>query len=151
MNLSNLAKFILGFTLAIALTISGALAASLYLVARLTALPPKPDFSDHTATADAPTATTVSATPTPAPAATPTPTPTPTPEAGLYRARVTWPEGLTLRQEAGYEATSIGGVAFNETVLVLEEAENGAWQRVRSTATQDEGWVVGGNLEPLDN
>ncbi|MBP0000303.1 MAG: SH3 domain-containing protein [Cyanobacteria bacterium SID2] len=148
MNLSNLAKFILGFTLAIALTIGGAIAASLYLVARLTALPPKPDFTDET-----PRATTVSATPTPAPTTTPAPipSPTPTPESGLYRARVTWPEGLTLRESSGYEAKSVGGVAFNEIVVVLEETDNGAWQRLRSTATNQEGWVVGGNIEPTSD
>jgi hypothetical protein len=54
-----------------------------------------------------------------------------------------------LRESAGYEAASVGGVAFNETVMVLEEIEGGAWQKVRSKASQNEGWVVGGNLEEV--
>ena len=139
MNLSNLAKFILGFTLAIALTIGGAVAASLYLVARLTALPPKPEFE----TAETPTATPVSTTPE----AEPTPEPEPTPDPGLYDARVTWPEGLLLRDSPSYDAGSLGGIAFNERVTVLENAQDGAWQRVRSQSSNQEGWVVGGNLE----
>ncbi|MFO8041422.1 MAG: SH3 domain-containing protein, partial [Sodalinema sp.] len=61
MNLSNLAKFILGFTLAIALTLGGAVAASLYLVARLTALAPKPEVDSP----QAPTPTPARTTPTP--------------------------------------------------------------------------------------
>ncbi|USR91465.1 SH3 domain-containing protein [Phormidium yuhuli AB48] len=145
MNLSNLAKFILGFTLAIALTIGGAVAASLYLVARLTALPPKPEFE----TVETPTATPVSTTPEPeaTPEPEPEPEPEPTPDPGLYEARVTWPEGLLLRDDPSYDAGSLGGIAFNERVTVLEEAQDGAWQRVRSQSSNQEGWVVGGNLE----
>ncbi|OAB59630.1 hypothetical protein AY600_03330 [Phormidium willei BDU 130791] len=149
MNLSNLAKFILGFTLAIALTLGGAVAASLYLVARLTALPPKPEFDSP----QAPSATPVSTTPTPeaTPDPEPTPEPSPTPNPGLYQARVTWPEGLLLRDNPSYDAGSLGGIAFNETVTVLENAENGAWQRVRSESSNQEGWVVGGNLEEISS
>jgi hypothetical protein len=150
---SGFAQLILGFAIAILLVVGGSVAASLYLVARLTALPPKPDFSAHSSTAAIATPTeSPSPTPTPAakPAATSTPTPTPTPTpSGLYQAKVVWPDGLVIRAEASYEAASVGGVAFDAQVTVLEEKDAGAWQRIRSS-TGEEGWVVGGNLATID-
>jgi len=158
---SGFAQLVLGFTIAILLVVGGSVAASLYLVARLTALPPKPDFGEHSsqpaiAASPAPTpnpaapapngSTPASPSPIPNPSPSPSPTPSPTPEpAGLYRARVVWPEGLVLRATPGYDAASVGGVAYEAEVTVLEERDAGAWQRVR-TGAGDEGWVVGGNL-----
>jgi len=151
---SGFAQLIIGFAVAILLVVGGSVAASLYLVARLTALPPKPDFSAHSSQ-KVPIA---SPTPTPTPSsgsssgASPTPTPKPNPSptpSGLYKAKVVWPEGLVLRAEPSYEAASVGGVGFDAQVTVLEERDAGAWQRIRS-ASGDEGWVVGGNLATTD-
>jgi hypothetical protein len=154
---SGFAQLILGFTVAILLVVGGSVAASLYLVARLTALPPKPDFSAHSSEIAIATPTT-SPSPSPNPASTPTaspnpksspsPSPSPTPS-GLYQAKVVWPDGLVLRAEPSYEAASVGGVAFDAKVAVLEEQDAGAWQRIRSESG-DEGWVVGGNLATID-
>lgn len=151
---SGFAQLVLGFTVAILLVVGGSVAASLYLVARLTALPPKPDFSAHSSDM-AIESSTATPTPSPSPSAAPTTTPTPTPTSqpednALYQARVVWPEGLVIRAEPNYDATSLGGVAFDASVSVLEERDSGAWQRIR-TRTGEEGWVVGGNLATIDS
>jgi hypothetical protein len=146
MTLSNFAKVILGFAIAIALLIGGSIAATLYLVAKLTALPPKPIF-DNTP----PTVEKTTSTPAPKPAAKPTaapsPSPTPTPEG--YPARVTWQQGLLLRTSPDFNAASDGGIAFNQEVRVLEETADGKWQRIRLESGK-EGWVVGGNTNKLE-
>lgn len=156
---SGFAQLIIGFTVAILLVVGGSIAASLYLVARLTALPPKPDFSAHSSktTIAAPSSTPSprssgkpATAPSPSPSASPSPSPSPSPTpAGLYKAKVVWPEGLVIRSEPNYEAASVGGVAFDTEVTVLEEQDAGEWQRIRS-ASGDEGWVVGGNLATID-
>lgn len=149
---SGFAQLVLGFAIAILLVVGGSVAASLYLVARLTALPPKPDFSAHSSTTAIATPTpNPTASPTPKSTSTPTPKPTPTPTLtpGLYQAKVVWPDGLVIRAEPSYEAASVGGVAFDVEVTVLEEKDAGAWQRIRSSSGE-EGWVVGGNLATID-
>lgn len=147
MTLSNLAKVILGFTIAIALLIGGSIAATLYLVAKLTALPPKPIF-DNTPPTDEKAAASPSPAAKPAakPAASPSPSPTPTATPEGYPARVTWQQGLLLRTSPDFNAASDGGIGFNQEVRVLEETADGKWQRVRLD-TGKEGWVVGGNTE----
>lgn len=144
MTLSNVAKVILGFAIAIALLIGGSVAATLYLVAKLTALPPKPVFDNKPPNAEETAATPKPATPTASPAASPSPSPTPTPTPEGYLAKVTWPQGLLLRTDPSFEAANSGGVAVNQQVRVLEETEDGKWQRIRLDSGQ-EGWVVGGN------
>jgi uncharacterized protein YgiM (DUF1202 family) len=66
-----------------------------------------------------------------------------------YPARVTQPIGLILRQEPSGEAARVGGIDFNQELTVLEEAPDGAWQRVR-LADGAEGWIKGGNTEKLN-
>jgi Bacterial SH3 domain len=146
MSLSNFAKVILGFVIAIALLIGGSIAATLYLVAKLTALPPKPVFNNTP-----PTAEKTASTPKPAakPSATPTATPTPTPTPEGYRARITWQQGLLLRTSPSFDAANSGGVAVNQEVRVLEETGDGKWQRIRLESGQ-EGWVVGGNTSKVE-
>ncbi|MGB3240419.1 MAG: SH3 domain-containing protein [Geitlerinemataceae cyanobacterium] len=146
MTISNIAKVVLGFAIAIALLIGGSIAATLYLVAKLTALPPKPVF-DSTPPTGEKTAATPAATPTATPTATPSPTPTPTPSG--YLARVTWQEGLLLRTSPDFNAASDGGIGFNQEVRVLEETGDGKWQRVRLESGK-EGWVVGGNTNKVE-
>jgi Bacterial SH3 domain len=146
MTLSNLAKAILGFAIAIALLIGGSIAATLYLVAKLTALPPKPIFDNTPPTTEKTTST-------PSPTAKPTvkpsitPSPSPTPEG--YRARVTWQQGLLLRTSPDFNAASDGGIAFNQEVRILEETGDGKWQKIRLESGK-EGWVVGGNTSKVE-
>jgi hypothetical protein len=154
MSLSGIAQFILGFFLAIALLLGGSVAAAFYLATKLTALPPKPTFEDETTQTVAEAETK----PTPKPQAKPKskpkpkPSPTPTPlEPGAYRATVTWPEGLLLRGSPSYEAARIGGIAYEQEVVVLGTSEDGVWERVRVEATGEEGWVKGGNTQKLSD
>lgn len=175
--ITNIFKFILGIFLAIAILAGGGIATALYFMNRASVNPPKPIYSNDqselkakaerekaeaaknpkakpTATAAAkPTAnTTAKATEKP----DPTPTPTETPEIseelppGAYTARVTWQQGLSLRSQPQADAERAGGVAFNQPVIVLEESDDKAWQKIRIRGTSQEGWVKAGNIRKVD-
>ncbi|WP_238987126.1 SH3 domain-containing protein [Lyngbya aestuarii] len=148
MSLYNLLKFLVGFFLAIVILAGASVAAALYFAARLTELPERPTFENDTS----PTAQTASTPPKPT-----TPKPTPTPPAapklpeGAYRAVVVQPIGLILRDSPSFEATRIGGVGYEEKVIVLEESEDKNWQRVQAEEDSNRvGWVKGGNTEALE-
>ncbi|PHK16786.1 peptide-binding protein, partial [Nostoc linckia z13] len=79
--------------------------------------------------------------------ATPSPTPLPS---GAYRGRVTWAEGLSLRAQPNQDGERIGGVGFNQKIIVLEESEDKAWQKIRLEDSGQEGWVKAGNTEKTD-
>ncbi len=96
--------------------------------------------------------------PKPKPKATSTPTPTPTPSPtttetpkplppGAYHGRVIWPQGLGLRTEPQQDAQRVGGAAFNQKIIILEESNDKAWQKIRVEGTNQEGWVKAGNTE----
>lgn len=143
--LTNLLKFLLGIGLAIAFLTVGSVATARYLVAQFTAPPPKPIYPEE----NKPRKPLVQA-PNPILATQPSPSPSPSPDPlppGAYAARVTWPEGLILRDGASAQANPIGGVEFNDAVIVLSESPDGAWQRLRVEATKQEGWVKAGNTE----
>lgn len=158
MLLANLAKFLLGFILAIALLIGGAVAAGLYMMTIATAPPPKPMFANDKTAVKAqrpPASTTAKPKPVPAaqPSATPTPSETPSPEPlepGAYRALVTWSEGLSLRSEPNLDAERVGGVGYNQKIVVLEESADKNWQRIRMEDSEQEGWVKAGNTERIE-
>jgi len=148
MNLYGVFKFIVGFFLAILILAGATVATALYFAARLSELPERPTFPN-----DNPQ-TKIAAKPvTPQAAATPTPTPTPEPEKlepGAYRAIVTQPIGLILRDSPSTDASRIGGIAYQEKVVVLGESDNKQWQKVRVITDGDRtGWVKGGNTEKV--
>lgn len=146
----GLVKLILGVTLALLLLSLAGVAAARYFMARLSVVPPKPEFQN-----DAP--------PQPTPAPTPTPEPTPSTaiaaeataeeEAsippGSYEAVVIQPIGLVLRAGPGIEFERIGGVDYNETVRVLKRSEDDRWLNVKLPSSGQEGWVKAGNTRPL--
>jgi hypothetical protein len=154
-------KFLIGFSMAIAILFFAGVSTARYFIARLTAPPPKPIFANDSPQAQpslAPTAVANSAaSPTPAAAnAAPPPAapaaPTPTPEAipeGAYQARVTQPIGLILRTGPTTASEQIGGVAFNEEVIVLETSSDQEWIRVQLGVGGIEGWVKSGNTEQI--
>ncbi|MBW4559984.1 MAG: SH3 domain-containing protein [Mojavia pulchra JT2-VF2] len=164
--LSGLLKFILGFFLAIAILIGSGVAAALYFMNR-TAIPPtKPIFAnDHPALrTQSPKATVVEATNTsqPEPSSSPTPSanPTESPKAqespkplppGAYLGTVTWSQGLSLRAEPKQDAQRVGGAAFNQKVVILEESQDKAWQKIRLENGEQEGWVKIGNTKKIEN
>lgn len=140
----NTVKFLIGFVLAIALLAAGGFAASRYLITKMTAPPPKPIFANDkpVGIAKKPTTPAKAATPSPKPTASPKPTLPP----GAYEARVSWPDGLILRDGPGADAISIGGVDNNTKVIVLEESPDKAWQKVRVGESTQEGWIKAGNI-----
>ncbi|MHC5938897.1 SH3 domain-containing protein [Nostoc sp.] len=164
--LSGLTKFILGFLLAIAVLIGGGVAVALYFMNRTGIAPAKPVFSNDSPSvkAQAPKGTepgggkstlkpgtqaqsSPSSAPTESPKATPSPKPLPS---GAYRGRVSWAQGLSLRSQPNQEAERIGGVGFNQKIIVLEESEDKSWQKIRLEGSEQEGWVKAGNTEKVD-
>ncbi|MDZ8026622.1 MAG: SH3 domain-containing protein [Nostoc sp. DedQUE11] len=163
--LSGLAKYILGFFLAIAVLIGSGVAVALYFMNRTGIPPAKPIFSNDSPSVKAqapkatepggkptstPTSTKSLSSPTPTPTSTesPQPTPSPTPlPSGAYRGRVSWADGLSLRAQPNQDAERIGGVGFNQKIIVLEESEDKAWQKIRLEDSGQEGWVKAGNTE----
>ncbi|MEH1821029.1 MAG: SH3 domain-containing protein [Nostoc sp.] len=166
--LSGFTKFILGFFLAIAVLVGSGVAVALYFMNRTGVPPAKPVFSNDSPSvkAQAPKATEPrggkptltpgnqaqsSPSPTPTPTESPKATPSPKPlPAGAYRGRVSWAEGLSLRSQPNQEAEKIGGVAFNQKIIILEESDDKSWQKIRLEGSEQEGWVKAGNTEKID-
>ncbi|MEM1367073.1 MAG: SH3 domain-containing protein [Cyanobacteria bacterium P01_H01_bin.15] len=69
---------------------------------------------------------------------------------GAYRARVTWPQGLSLRNSPGLNSSSVGGVAVNAELIIIETSGDQKWQKVRVAATGQEAWVKAGNVVKID-
>ncbi|NRB06549.1 MAG: SH3 domain-containing protein [Richelia sp.] len=160
---SNILKYILGFLLAIAILFGSGFAVALYLMNRTSIPPEKPIFSNDKSAVKANSsqrqvkkeASKNSATNKKTSPAKPEPTPEPdeSPEIlppGAYKARVTWPQGLSIRETADINAKRIGYVAFNRKVIVLEESPDKAWQRIRIDGSEQEGWVKSGNTKAVD-
>ncbi len=163
--ISNLFKFILGFLLAMGILVGGGVATALYFMNRSAIAPPKPIYANDNpevkAQAPKTPAPNSKATSEPAATATPTPTPTTTEESktdeatkplppGAFPARVTWPQGLSLRAEPKAEAERAGGAGFNQKVIVLEESDDKVWKKIRIEDSNQEGWVKAGNLQQID-
>ncbi|MGJ5674810.1 MAG: SH3 domain-containing protein [Nostochopsis sp.] len=156
-------KYIFGFTLAIAILIGGGFAMALYFMNRVSAPPPKPTYANDqplikTQAAKSQTSKTnqvsleeSSSTPDDTQK---TPQATPTSEEslppGAYKARITWKQGLRLRKEPTPDAERIGGVAFNQKVIVLEESSDNDWQKIRLENGDQEGWVKSGNVAKIE-
>jgi uncharacterized protein YgiM (DUF1202 family) len=154
--LVGFSKLTLGVFLAIFLLSLAGVATARYFMTRLSVLPSKPVFSNETAVTGAdPTATEPTATAASDPAADSTPG-TSTPEQvpferppDSYDAVVVQPIGLVLRSGPGQEFQQLGGIDYNEPVLVLKSSDDGEWLNVRLPNTGQEGWIKSGNTQPL--
>ncbi|TAG62494.1 MAG: SH3 domain-containing protein [Oscillatoriales cyanobacterium] len=138
-------KFLVGFLLAIVLMAGASVAAALYFAAKLTTVPDRPVFpNDKTAAqiAGAGAKSTAKASPvsTSSDAASGDAASEKPLEPGAYRALVTQPIGLILRD----------GVGYKEKVVVLEDSPDKEWQRIRVEDGNREGWVKGGNTEKVE-
>ncbi|AFZ04853.1 hypothetical protein Osc7112_0224 [Oscillatoria nigro-viridis PCC 7112] len=143
-------KFLVGFLLAIVLMAGASVAAALYFAAKLTTVPEKPVFSNDKTPAQVAGAAPQS-TAQASPVSTSSDAPSPKPlEPGAYRALVTQPIGLILRDTGSRDANRIGGVGYKEKVVVLEESPDKEWQRIRVEDGNREGWVKGGNTEKVE-
>ncbi|MFM7326411.1 MAG: SH3 domain-containing protein [Nodosilinea sp.] len=161
--LVNLSKLILGMGLALVLLTLAGVVTARYLMGRLAVLPAKPLYGDEQPTPPPAAAPPTAAAPpviTPEPAP-PTPAVTPPPAApgaevppaaaGSYEAVITQPIGLVLREGPGTDRPQLGGLDYNQAVVVLEEPTDQPWVKVRVAATGQEGWVKAGNLRRREN
>lgn len=158
MTLAGVAKFVLGVSLAIAITLGGGLLVGLYFMYRFTTHPPKPVFPNEKVTTkvkNSPQATTAaSQTGATSPKSSETPKPSETTPVkplppGTYTARVNWTQGLSLRGEPNTEAERVGGLEYNQQVIVLQESGDKNWQKVRLADGEQEGWIKAGNIERI--
>ena len=152
---SGIAKFCLGFFLAIFLLLGGAVGVAYYLFTKMSVNPPKPIFAEEQ---KQPIAKPVSL-PTGANSkqdkkATPTASESPRTKelpAGAYKARVTWPEGLSIRDRPTLDSNRVNGVAYKQEIFVLQESDDKRWQKIRIVEGGEEGWIKAGNIERVDS
>ena len=157
MNWFGLARFFIGLILALSVLIGGSVATGLYLMSKVTAPPPKPVFANDRASVKAyrspDSKTTERAAVNDAkPIATPTLSETPSLkplEPGAYRARVSWSEGLILRSAPSLDSERVGGIDYNQQIVVLEENPDKSWQRIRLEDNK-QGWIKAGNIERVE-
>lgn len=155
--LSNLAKFILGFFIGIFLLMGSTVGIGYFLLSRLSTPPQKPIFAEERIKVKPNAKNKKVSTAKNVASSTSKPTPTPTTtdaskvEPGLYKARVIWNGGLSLRQEPNIDSERVGGVGYNETLVVLEESSDKKWQRVRLENGEQVGWIKSGNVEKVDS
>ena len=144
MSWSGLAKFIIGFFLAIVLLAVGGGATAYYFLTKLSTPPPKPVYANDKPEVKAKASPGAVKT-TSASSAQPNPTPTPSAapakvlEPGAYTARVTWREGLSLREAPTLEANRVGGVGYNQRIVVIKESDDKRWQQVRLEEGEQQG------------
>ena len=146
-----LAKTFTGLLLAATLLAVGGYFAFNYLMTQLTKLPPKPTFPN-----DNPDFVKKNNKPqSPKSALKPNNkepkelnkeiTKKPLPP-GSFEGRVTYAEGLILRDGSSRGSSTIGSVAFNEKVTILETTADNEWQKIR-TENEKDGWIRGGNVQ----
>ncbi|NET61839.1 MAG: SH3 domain-containing protein [Symploca sp. SIO2E6] len=155
MSLSGVAQLIIGFVLGIFILVGAGVTAGYYFFSKLSTLPEKPIFAEEKPK-PSPTAKAASS-PKPSPSPSkkqPEPTPSESPkkklEPGAYKATVTWPEGLSLRDKPSEDANRIGGIAYNQEIIIIKDSEDQQWQEVRLPDTDQEGWVRAGNVKKVE-
>ncbi|WP_040897897.1 SH3 domain-containing protein [Xenococcus sp. PCC 7305] len=157
-TISSIFQFILGFVLGVALIAGiGAGAAYFYFTKMSSHTPTKPAFEeaeplplpeqDAIAKSDSAPTSETAAQPEPTPEPEPIPEPEPELPANAYFARVTWPQGLSLRAEPSLDAERVGGIGYNARIIILEDSSDKKWQRIRIPESQREAWVKAGNVE----
>ncbi len=158
MSLSGIAKFIIGFFVGIFILAAGGAAAAYYFWTKLSITPAKPIFAEEQpkkqpTAKQASNAQASNSKPKSQPASTPSKPPTPAQELppGAYQARVTWSEGLSLRDAPSTNSQRVGGVMFNQEVIVLKQSDDQKWQQVRLANGEQVGWIKSGNTEKVNN
>jgi len=154
----NTIQLLIGVILGLALMVGGSVAVGYYLFTKLSIAPERPSFTEEkpqkpvvkpapspAASPSPAIAAKVDASPSPSPIASPSPEA----EAGLYKGVINWSEGLILRDAPGNNTNRLGGVGFNQQVVVLEESPDQNWQRIRIVATGKTGWIKAGNLDKV--
>ena len=67
-----------------------------------------------------------------------------------YEARVTWPSGLSLRGEPSLSASRVGGVYYDDKLIILGRSSDGDWQKVYVPESGQEAWVKAGNVQKIN-
>ena len=163
-GISNFFQFIIGFIIGILILAGGSAFLGYYFFSKMSATPDKPIFteelppeetqakSETTASKDASASNNNSSNQ----AAGTKPflegqeSDSEQLEAGAYKARVTWPRGLILRDTPSTESTRIGGVAHNREIVILEESQDGRWQKIRIPGSNQTGWIKAGNIQRVN-
>ncbi|MDS3860161.1 SH3 domain-containing protein [Thermosynechococcaceae cyanobacterium BACA0444] len=117
------------------------------LVMPLTGSPPRPEFENEfpiTGPPPKPKPTPVAS--PPVPQSTPTPSPTSTVAAPESNGTVIEPIGLSVRSGPSRAEVTLGGVALNETVTILEASSDGKFYRVKTSGGL-EGWVIAAGVQ----
>ncbi|MDJ0705283.1 MAG: SH3 domain-containing protein [Leptolyngbyaceae cyanobacterium MO_188.B28] len=146
-----LAKLILGVFFAFILMSLVGVATARYFMAKLAVSPEKPIFANGTSPVEEPApapSTNTASTTTQAPSKPPVATPQLEP--GAYKAVVIQPIGLVLREGPGRDFPQLGGVEYNEQIIVLGESENRQWLRIRLPVSGQRGWVKAGNTQKIN-
>lgn len=147
-------QLLIGITLGLALMVGGSVAAGYYVFTKLSVTPERPTFAEEKPKQPVANASPVTnpkkASPEPilTPAPSPAP-PSPEAEAALYKGVINWSDGLILRESPSNTASRIGGVGYNQQVVVLEESPDQNWQRIRIVATGKVGWIKAGNMDKV--
>ncbi|MEM8637594.1 MAG: SH3 domain-containing protein [Cyanobacteria bacterium P01_G01_bin.54] len=161
MTFSGVVQFILGIVLGIAILGMTGLAAGSYFFNQLSKNPTRPIFPEekpNSTQASSPVGSgeaapdTDAAAPTVAKSDSTTSAASATEplEPGAYRARVTWPDGLSLRDEPSLDANRLETIVYNQEMIVLRSTDDSVWDRVRIPDSNQEGWVKAGNAERIE-
>jgi hypothetical protein len=141
--MAGLFRFLSAFVVAIALLAGGSFFMVQYLIAQYSVSPPKPTFPN-----DRPMPS-----PKPVAAVKPAPAPKPSPKPPVtegYRAKITQEIGLNIRELPQADGTRVGGVDYNEEVIVLEDSPDKNWQKIRLLDRSLEGWVKAGYTDRVN-
>jgi hypothetical protein len=153
MSLSGIFKFFIGFIIGILLLAASGAAMAYYFWTKLSIIPPKPIFAEERPK-PAQVAKKTSSSKASKSKAGKSPTPAKSPAKvlppGAYKARVTWPEGLSLRDSPSLDSNRIGGISANQEVFVLKQSDDEKWQQIRVTDGDQEGWIKAGNTEKVN-
>jgi uncharacterized protein YgiM (DUF1202 family) len=139
-------KTFTGLMIALLILGVGGYFAAQYLLAQLTAPPPRPNFPNDNPQYAKNNKKGSSAQADVKPEA-PKPSEAPLP-AGAFEGRVTQEIGLILRDGPEMGSAQSGGVEYNDRLVVLESSPDKSWQKVRLSSGK-EGWVRGGNIEKV--
>jgi hypothetical protein len=164
MSISGFFQFIIGFVIGVLLLAGSGAAAAYFFLSSLAENPPKPVFSEEQPEPEAVTTTTEETTETVAEEAQeseatesesatsePDSPPTEKLEEGAYKARVTWSQGLSLRAEPTQSSQRIGGLDYNQEVVILGMSDDQEWENIRVPRNGKKGWIKSGNTQKVSD
>ena len=145
----GLTKLTLGVLLAFVLLSLAGVATARYFMAKLSVLPPRPIFENDVALQVEAANAQPEAESAPVAALPTAPVEEIPPDS--YAAVVVQPIGLVMRSGPGAENPQLGGVDYQEQVLVLQTDDSGNWMKIRVRDTGQEGWVKAGNTQTVND